>query len=119
MLMLLFVSHIHSDDLDVNTAAAVNKNCLRNAKLLLAQKRFVRFGKAGVFRQKRRLLLNLAMWLLSARQRSKYLKDLIGQRLITEDDPDVKLAGKMPQDMNKIAVNYLFETTGGNLYLCC
>ena len=26
--------------------------------------------------------------------------------LVTESDPEVKLAGKLPQDMDKIAVNY-------------
>jgi L-ascorbate 6-phosphate lactonase len=28
----------------------------------------------------------------------------------------VELKNKMPQEMNELAVNYLFETTGGNLY---
>ena len=36
--------------------------------------------------------------------------------LVTCEDPEVKLKGKMPQDMDLIAVNYLFETSGGTIY---
>ena len=36
--------------------------------------------------------------------------------LITSDDPENTFKGKMPQDMNELAVNYLFETSGGTVY---
>ncbi len=36
--------------------------------------------------------------------------------LVTCEDPEEVLKGKMPQEMDQIAVNYLFETSGGNLY---
>ena len=32
------------------------------------------------------------------------------------DDPENTFKGKMPQDMNELAVNYLFETSGGTVY---
>ena len=35
--------------------------------------------------------------------------------LVTASEGEV-LRGKMPQDMDLIAVNYLFKTSGGNLY---
>ena len=37
--------------------------------------------------------------------------------LVTWDgDSEYELKGKMPQDMDLIAVNYLFKTSGGNIY---
>lgn len=36
--------------------------------------------------------------------------------LVTCEDPVETLKGKIPQEMDGIAVNYLFETSGGNIY---
>ena len=35
---------------------------------------------------------------------------------VTCEDPEETLKGKIPQEMDEIAVNYLFETSGGNIY---
>lgn len=110
----LFVSHIHSDHLDVNTAAAVNKNC-PDAKFYGPEKVCEIWQGWGVPAEKT-VVVKPGDVVTIGKTKVKVLEGFDRTALITEDDPNVKLAGKMPQDMNKIAVNYLFETTGGNLY---
>ncbi|ETY73258.1 L-ascorbate 6-phosphate lactonase [Lactiplantibacillus fabifermentans] len=110
----LFVSHIHSDHLDVNTAAAVNKNC-PDAKFYGPEKVCEIWQSWGVPAEKT-VVVKPGDEVKIGKTTVKVLEGFDRTALVTEDDPDVTLKGKMPQDMNKIAVNYLFETTGGNLY---
>lgn len=47
----------------------------------------------------------------------KALESFDRTALVTwEHDPAYELKGKMPQDMDDISVNYIFETSGGNIY---
>lgn len=45
----------------------------------------------------------------------KMLESFDRTMLLTVDD-DVVLKDKLPPDMDEMAVNYLFKTTGGNIY---
>lgn len=110
----LVVTHIHSDHLDINTAAAVNKNC-PNAKFIGPQEVVNVWKKWGVPEEKT-IIVKPGDTVTIGSVKIKAMEAFDRTALVTEDDPNVKLAGKMPQDMNKIAVNYLFETSGGNLY---
>lgn len=110
----LVVTHIHSDHLDINTDIAVHKNC-PNAKFIGPQEvinTWIGWGipeeKTIVVRPKDEVKMkDVAIVALEAFDRTA---------LITCDDPKVVLKGKMPQDMDEIAVNYLFKTSGGNIY---
>jgi len=110
----LVVTHIHSDHLDINTAAAVNSNC-PNAKFIGPEEVVNVWKKWGVPEEKT-IVVKPGDTVEIGSVKIKAMEAFDRTALVTEDDPNVKLAGKMPQDMNKIAVNYLFETSGGNLY---
>lgn len=110
----LVVTHIHSDHLDINTAAAVHQNCPK-AKFIGPLEVVNTWIGWGVPEEKtiivkpgdRVEVKDVAIVALEAFDRTA---------LVTASDPDEVLKGKMPQDMDLIAVNYLFETSGGNIY---
>lgn len=110
----LVVTHIHSDHLDINTAAAVHKNC-PNAKFIGPQEVVNTWLGWGIPEEKTIVvhpkdevkIKDVTIVALEAFDRTA---------LVTCSNPNVSLKGKMPQDMNEIAVNYLFKTSGGNIY---
>lgn len=110
----LVVTHIHSDHLDINTAAAVHQNC-PDAKFVGPKEVVNTWLKWGIPEEKTIIvkpgdevnIKNIKVVALEAFDRTA---------LVTCEDPEVTLKDKMPQDMDEIAVNYLFETSGGNLY---
>lgn len=110
----LCVSHIHSDHLDINTAAAVANNC-PEAKFIGPKEVVKTWEKWGVPKD-RLIVVKPGDEVKVGAVTIKALESFDRTALVTEDDPNVKLAGKLPQDMDQIAVNYLFETSGGNLY---
>lgn len=110
----LVVTHIHSDHLDIHTAAAVHQNCPK--ALFIGPKEVVKtWQRWGVPAEKTRVIEpgqeikvnDVNVVALEAFDRTA---------LITSDDPENTFKGKMPQDMNELAVNYLFETSGGTVY---
>ncbi len=110
----LCVTHIHSDHLDINTAAAVNANC-PNAKFIGPRQVVDTWTKWGIPEGKT-IVIKPNQEIKVGSVTIKALESSDRTALITEDDPGVVLSGKLPQDMDKIAVNYLFKTSGGNLY---
>ncbi|MBM7544738.1 L-ascorbate 6-phosphate lactonase [Periweissella beninensis] len=110
----LFVSHIHSDHLDINTAAAVNNNC-PSAKFY-GPAEVVKIWQAWGVAPNRTVVVKPGDEIIINKTKIKVLESFDRTALVTENDPDVTLKNKLPQDMDQIAVNYLFETTGGNLY---
>lgn len=110
----LVVTHIHSDHLDVNTAAAVHQNC-PDAKFVGPQAVVDTWLGWGVPQEKTIVVKpgdsvkigDIEIVALEAFDRTA---------LVTDEDPNVVLRGQMPQDMNLIAVNYLFKTPGGTIY---
>ncbi|MBP1043510.1 L-ascorbate 6-phosphate lactonase [Vagococcus sp. BWB3-3] len=110
----LVVTHIHSDHLDINTAAAVHQNC-PEAKFIGPQEVVNTWLSWGIPQEKTVVvrpgdqvtLKSIKIVALEAFDRTA---------LITCPDETQLLAGKMPQEMDDIAVNYLFETSGGNIY---
>lgn len=110
----LVVTHIHSDHLDVNTAAAVHQNC-PDAKFIGPQEVVNTWLGWGVPAEKTIVVHpndkiqvgDIEVVALEAFDRTA---------LITCSDESETLKGNMPQDMDEIAVNYLFNTSGGNIY---
>ncbi len=110
----LVVTHIHSDHLDPYTAAAVLQNS-SNARFIGPQEVVNTWMKWGVPEDRtvvvkpgdRVPIKDVNIIALEAFDRTA---------LITVNDPEVSLKGKLPKDMDEIAVNYLFETSGGNIY---
>jgi L-ascorbate 6-phosphate lactonase len=110
----LVVTHIHSDHLDINTAAAVLKNSSDTVKFVGPQAVVDTWIGWGVPEEKCVVvkpgdsikIKDIEIVALEAFDRTA---------LVTASEGEV-LRGKMPQDMDLIAVNYLFKTSGGNLY---
>lgn len=110
----LVVTHIHSDHLDINTAAAVAKNC-PDAKFI-GPKAVVETWLAWGVPEKRTVVVKPNEKIKIKDIEIIALEAFDRTALVTCDDTEVSLKGKMPQDMDEIAVNYLFKTSGGNLY---
>lgn len=100
--------------MDIYTAACVNKNC-PNAKFIGPQGVVDEWLSWGIPEEKT-IVVKPGDEVKVGAVTIKALESFDRTELVTEDDPNVKLAGTMPKDMSKIAVNYLFETSGGNLY---
>lgn len=110
----LVVTHIHSDHLDIHTAAAVNKNCPQ-AKFIGPQEVVNTWLSWGVPKEKT-IVVKPGDKVQVEDIEVVALESFDRTALITHDNPEEKLAGKMPQEMDLIAVNYLFCTSGGNIY---
>ena len=109
----LVVTHIHSDHLDINTAAAVANNC-PEAKFVGPQEvvnTWLGWGVPG----ERTIVVHPGDSVKIKDIEIVALEAFDRTALVTAKDGEV-LKGKMPQDMDEIAVNYLFKTSGGNLY---
>jgi L-ascorbate 6-phosphate lactonase len=110
----LIVTHTHSDHLDIHAAAAVAENCPR-AKFIGPKEVVNTWLSWGVPAQ-RTIIINPNEEVQIRDVVIKALEAFDRTALITCPDSDIRLKGKMPPDMNDIAVNYLFKTDGGNIY---
>lgn len=110
----LVVTHVHSDHLDIHTAAAVHQNCPK-ARFIGPEEVVNTWLKWGIPEDKTTIVYpedvikvkDIEIVVLEAFDRTA---------LITENDVKHQLKGKEPKNMNRIAVNYLFRTSGGNIY---
>src|SRR5699024_2741682 len=110
----LVVTHIHSDHLDINTAAAVLQNTDDTVPFIGPKEVVDIWINWGVPKNRCKVvkpgdsvqIKDIEILALEAFDRTA---------LITVSK-DEELKGKFPKEMDEIAVNYLFKTTGGNLY---
>lgn len=111
----LVVTHIHSDHLDINTAAAVAKNC-PEAKFVGPKAVVETWLKWGVPEERTVILRPNESYKVGAVEIAA-VESFDRTALVTwEHDPTYELKGKMPQDMDDISLNYIFKTSGGNIY---
>ncbi|MBM7541636.1 L-ascorbate 6-phosphate lactonase [Amphibacillus cookii] len=110
----LVVSHIHSDHLDLTTAACVHNNC-PDAKFIGPKEVVQSWLEWGIPKEKT-VVVRPGDEVKLGSVNIKALESFDRTALITENDPEVKLAENPVIDMDDIAVNILFETSGGNLY---
>ncbi|WP_124059494.1 L-ascorbate 6-phosphate lactonase [Vaginisenegalia massiliensis] len=110
----LVVTHIHSDHLDINTAAAVAKNCPQAT--FIGPKAVVETWLSWGVPAERTQVIKPNQSIKVKDINVLALEAFDRTALVTCSDKDQVLKGKMPQDMDEIAVNYLFETSGGSLY---
>jgi len=103
----LVVTHIHSDHLDINTAAAVANNC-PEAKFVGPQEVVNTWLGWGVPAE-RTIVVHPGDSVKIKDIEIVALEAFDRTALVTAKDGEV-LKGKMPQDMDEIAVNYLFKT---------
>lgn len=109
----LMATHSHSDHIDANVAAAVLQNC-ENAKFVGPKTCTDIWRKWGV-PEDRLITVRPGDEIQIKDTKIKVLESFDRTMLLTVSE-DVTLKGKLPPDMNEMAVNYLFETPGGNIY---
>jgi len=110
----VLATHDHGDHIDANVAAAVMKNCGPEVKFIgpascvklwvewgVPESRCVKVHPGDTVKVK-----DIEIVVLESFDRTALITAPAG----------VTLKGKPPQDMDEIAVNYLFKTPGGSLY---
>lgn len=110
----LVVTHIHSDHLDINTAAAIYQNCPETTKFvgpLEVVKTWVSWG----IPVERCIVMKPGEQIEIGAIKIDAIEAFDRTALITANK-DIVLKGNFPQDMDDIAVNYLFTTSGGSVY---
>ncbi|AXY24873.1 L-ascorbate 6-phosphate lactonase [Suicoccus acidiformans] len=111
----LVVSHIHSDHLDIVTAAAVANNC-PDAKFIGPAKVVEKWIEWGVPEERTVTVVPGDRVTVGAVE-VVALEAFDNTALITVEDPEYSIREKgLPFTMDEVAVNILFETSGGNLY---
>ncbi len=110
----LCVTHTHHDHLDIYTAACVNKYC-PDAKFIGPQGVVDEWIEWGVPKEKT-IVVKPGDEVKVGAVTIKAMEAFDRTEFVTEDDPNKKLAGTMPIEMAKVAVNYLVKTSGGNVY---
>ena len=109
----LLATHDHSDHIDINVAAAILQNC-PDCRFIGPENCVNKWIEWGVPAERCTIVRP---------GDSVTVKDITIKALDSFDRTElvtvpasVTLKGTMPQDMDVRAVNYLFETPGGNLY---
>lgn len=109
----LLATHDHSDHMDVNVAAAILQNC-PDCRFIGPENCVAKWVEWGVPADRCTIVRP---------GDSVQVKDITIKAMDSFDRTElvtvpasVTLKGTMPQDMDVRAVNYLFETPGGNLY---
>lgn len=110
----LVVTHIHSDHLDINTAAAVLQNT-DDSVPFIGPKAVVKVWRDWGVPEQRCKVVKPGDSLKVGSIEIVALEAFDRTALITVPQ-EQQLDGQFPQDMDDIAVNYLFKTSGGNLY---
>lgn len=107
-------THMHSDHIDVNVAAAVLQNC-DDSVLFIGPQACVDIWTGWGVPEKRCRVLRPGDS-ITVKDVEIVALDAFDRTALVTAEPGVTLKGKMPQEMDELAVNYLFKTPGGNLY---
>lgn len=110
----LVVTHIHSDHLDIHTAAAVHQNCPESK--FIGPKEVVQTWLSWGIPVEKTIVVKPGDEIIVKDIKIVALEAFDRTALITWDNPEERLKGQVPQDMDLIAVNYLFCTSAGNIY---
>jgi len=110
----ILATHDHGDHIDENVAAAVIQNCPDTVPFIGPEACVDLWQSWGVPKDRCRVVRpgdvvkvgDIEITALDSFDRTE---------LVTAP-PGVTLKGKMPQDMDKLAVNYLIKTPSGNIY---
>ena len=110
----LVVTHIHSDHLDINTAAAVLQNCGEDVPFIGPKEVVAIWEKWGV--PKERCITVKPGDKIKVKSIEVIALEAFDRTALVTVDESITMAGSMPPDMDEIAVNYLFVTSGGSVY---
>ncbi len=110
----VLATHDHGDHIDANVAAAVMKNCPETVPFIGPASCVKLWTSWGVPAERCRTvrpgdkvkIKDVEIVVLESFDRTAQITAPVGETL----------KGKMPLDLDSVAVNYLFKTSGGNLY---
>lgn len=108
------VTHIHSDHIDINIAAAVLQNCSDDVPFIGPQAVVDIWVEWGV--PKERCIVVKPGDKVNIKDVELVALESFDRTALITAPNHLELKGEMPQDMDEISVNYLLKTTGGNLY---
>lgn len=111
----ILATHDHNDHMDVNVAAAVLKNVEKEVPFIGPQACVDKWIGWGVPKA-RCVVVKPYDEIIIGDITIVALESFDRTAIITEDDSNKTFREKMPDDLDKKAVNYIFKTTGGNLY---
>lgn len=107
-------THVHGDHIDVNVAAAVLQNCDDSVPFIGPQGCVDIWTSWGVPESRCRVVHPGDV--VKIKDIEIVVLESFDRTALVTAEPGVTLRDKPVQDMNEIAVNYLFKTSGGNLY---
>ncbi|AQZ48178.1 putative L-ascorbate-6-phosphate lactonase UlaG [Paenibacillus larvae subsp. larvae] len=110
----LIVTHFHSDHIDINTAAAVLQNCEPTVPFIGPQACVDLWTNWGV--PEERCIVVKPGDVIRIKDVEIVILEAFDRTALITAPQDVILKDKLPIDMDEVAVNYLFKTTGGSLY---
>ncbi|MGL5955604.1 MAG: L-ascorbate 6-phosphate lactonase [Brevinema sp.] len=107
-------THIHSDHIDPNLAAAVMQNCDESVKFIGPKACVELWIKWGV--PKERCVVLKPGDSVKINDVEIYALEAFDRTCLVTVDDDVVLSGQTVLNMDEMAVNYLIKTSGGNIY---
>lgn len=107
-------THDHGDHIDENVAAAVLQNCSDDVPFIGPEACVDLWVKWGV--PEERCTIVKPGDTIKIKDTEIVILDSFDRTELVTAPKGETLKGKMPQDMDRLAVNYLFKTPGGNLY---
>ncbi len=110
----VMATHNHGDHIDANVAAAVMQNCSSDVPFIGPEACVDLWISWGV--PKERCQIVKPGDTLKIKDLEIIVLESFDRTALVTAPKEIKLKGKMPQDMDHIAVNYLIKTPGGNLY---
>lgn len=110
----ILATHDHGDHIDENVAAAVLQNCDKNVPFIGPEACVDLWVKWGV--PKERCIVVKPGDVVKIGDIELVALDSFDRTELVTAPKGVILKDKMPQDMDRLAVNYLIKTPGGNIY---
>ena len=110
----ILATHDHGDHIDPNVAAAVLKNCDSSVPFIGPKACTDLWKKWGV--QAERCITVKPGDVIKVKDIEIVVLESFDRTELVTAPEGVILKDKMPQEMDLLAVNYLFKTSGGNIY---
>lgn len=107
-------THYHNDHIDVNVAAAVLKNCSKDVPFIGPKYCVERWKEWGV--PANRCITVKPGDVIKIKDIEIIALESFDRTALITSPPEGSLEGRIPDDMDEKAVNFLIKTSGGNIY---
>lgn len=107
-------THYHNDHIDVNVAAAVLRNCSKDVPFVGPKYCVDRWLEWGV--PKDRCITVKPGDVIKIKDMEIVALESFDRTALITEPPSESIKGRLPDDMDERAVNFLIKTPGGNIY---